>query len=507
MANCALPDRVRFGDGTRPTEQTPEVSIRASLLRRLLLNDIPSAHLHSKGLRLQGAWIDGVLDLQGSDLGSDVSLSSCSVRDGLNLVNAQMRGLYLSDVASGGISADNARFAAALYFRGGTEVQGEISLAGARIEGDLQLCGVTLNADQEDAVFAPSLRVEGSIFLGDYPYNESELTLVAKGRLFFSSARVANDLFVSRVSIGPSESGKGRAFFGAPIMDHERVALSLARSKVEGILLLQNNQISGGMVNLSGAHVGRLKDEITSGDLPYLMRLDGFRYDAFSRRTDISLQARLPWLDSRPDGTPFVAQPYEQLADVLSKVGHRDDARTVLMTKEGLLRAENRRLLVEAQGLGLRWLRAVLADFSLKMMVGYGYRPARAAVLALVLVLALGAFFDRTWSKGDMTPNAAPILISKDWIAATKSHPDNPAEFWSAPGQAGQDWETFNAYAYAADLIIPLVSLGQESAWAPSTSRSNWGRAGWWLRWVAKFVGWIVTALGAAALTGIIRQD
>jgi len=106
-----------------------------------------------------------------------------------------------------------------------------------------------------------------------------------------------------------------------------------------------------------------------------------------------------------------------------------------------------------------------------------------------------------------MTPNAAPILVSKDWIAATESHPDDPGAFWAQADQAGKDWETFNGFAYAADLIIPIVSLGQESAWAPSTSRSDWGRTGWWLRWIAKGVGWLVTALGAAAVTGVIRKD
>jgi len=498
---------VRFGEGERPSESSPEVTLRARVLRRLILGRVPGVTLHAKGLRLKGAWIDGPIDLQGCDLSADISLASCAVPEGFNLVNAHVRGLYLSDVASGGISADNARFDAAVYLRGGTQVRGEVSLAGARIAGDLQMCDVELNARGEDAVFAPTLRVDGSIFLGDYPYHDAETALMAKGRLFFSSARVANDVFVSRVSVGPSEEGMGRAFFGAVQAASDRVALSFARSTVQGILLLQNNQISGGMVNLSGASVGRLKDEVGPGDLPYLMRLDGFRYEAFSRRTDISLKARLPWLGSRPDGTPFIAQPYEQLASVLTKVGHRDDARSVLMVKERLLRAENRRLLVASEGKGFRWARAWLVDGALRWMVGYGYRPARAAFLAAALILSLGLFFERTWQAGDMAPNAAPILVSDPWRAATLSHPDNPAAFWSQKGQAGQDWETFNGFAYAADVVIPLVSLGQETAWAPSTTRSPLGRVGWWLRWVAKIIGWIVTALGAAALTGLIRQE
>jgi len=146
-------------------------------------------------------------------------------------------------------------------------------------------------------------------------------------------------------------------------------------------------------------------------------------------------------------------------------------------------------------------------DPVLRFTIGYGYRPARAVGWALILIIGLGLFFRATWQAGDMTPNAAPILVSKGWIEATETHPENPGAFWSDTGQAGQDWETFFSFAYAADLVIPIVNLGQESAWAPSTSRSPLGRIGWWLRWFAKGLGWIVTALGAAAITGVIRKD
>ena len=61
--------------------------------------------------------------------------------------------------------------------------------------------------------------------------------------------------------------------------------------------------------------------------------------------------------------------------------------------------------------------------------------------------------------------------------------------------------------ALVRDLVVPIVSLGQEAAWAPSTTRGPWG---WWLwgaRWWLISLGWIVTAIGAAAVTGVIRRD
>ena len=48
--------------------------------------------------------------------------------------------------------------------------------------------------------------------------------------------------------------------------------------------------------------------------------------------------------------------------------------------------------------------------------------------------------------------------------------------------KAGQHYETFSAVAYAADVFIPLVPLGQEAAWAPTT-QTTLGKIVWVLNW------------------------
>ena len=505
LAEYANPARISVGDGEVPLEATPDCSIRAALLRHVLLGG-DEITLDQKGLRLRGAWIKGALDLQGSDCNRDITLSHCQLDEPLSLVNATLRGLHISKSYIKGLSADNASFAGSLYIRSGTVVDGEIALAGARIKGDLQLCDVVINPTGQDAVFAPSLRVEGSVFLGNYPYGDGVTTLTANGTLFFSSARVEHDFFISNAAISLLDSAIGNAVFGATEEHGSDMALSLARARIGGLLFFQDNQISRGIVNLAGATVARLKDEPIGPGANYPIRLDGFRYKDFSRHTETLVASRLEWLDRRPKDTPFTTQPYEQLAYVLTQIGHRNDAETVLMRKEKLLRAENRKLLKQARRpirLGL----SGFADVVLRFTIGYGYRPARAVGLALLLMLGLGLFFRAAWQAGDMTPNAAPILVSAAWIEATQSHPDNPGAFWSSTGQAGQDWETFSGFAYGADLVIPIVNLGQENAWAPSTSRSPLGRIGWWLRWFAKGLGWVVTALAAGAITGVIRKE
>ncbi|MDQ2090978.1 hypothetical protein [Marimonas arenosa] len=502
IADCSAGGRITIGDGELPKAETPAVSIRAGLIRMLLTGSEPALTLHDKGLRLRGAWISGALDLQGADISHDLSLTACRLPAAVEIVNARLRGLFFSGCAMAGLSGDHARLDGALFLRAGTRVEGEIALAGARIAGDLQLCDLSIVSPGQDAVFAPSLTVDGSVFLGNYPYVNGETALTTNGALFLASASVEHDLFITHVSIATKRDMIAGVFHGSEEHGADN-ALSLARAQIGGILYFKQNQIAGGTVSLAGAHAARFRDEPEGPGAVYPIRLDGFTYDDFSRHTETDLSARLRWLERRPTDTPFTAQPYEQLARVLLHLGHRRDARTVLMRKERILRWENRQSINNP----LRRGAVFLADSVLRGAVGYGYRPGRVLGLAILLILSMGLFFQRAWEAGDMAPNAAPILVSNAWIDATETHPENPGAFWASKGQAGQDWETFQAFAYAADIVIPIVNLGQESAWAPSTARSPWGQAGWWIRWFAKAAGWIITALGAAAVTGLVRND
>ena len=81
----------------------------------------------------------------------------------------------------------------------------------------------------------------------------------------------------------------------------------------------------------------------------------------------------------------------------------------------------------------------------------------------------------------------------------------NPAELWEQT-HTGRDYETFSALAYAADVVIPIIDFGQETAWAPTTE-GFCGTVSWAARWVLKTLGWIAVALGAAAVTVVVRRD
>ena len=158
-------------------------------------------------------------------------------------------------------------------------------------------------------------------------------------------------------------------------------------------------------------------------------------------------------------------------------------------------------------------------DLILRGLAGYGYAPGRSVIALAALILAAWFLADQTWTEGSFAPNSDYVILSPGWTDLTDQdcigpmttgtlpcHP-NPADIWSAKNAIGMDWESFSARAYAADLVIPVLDLGQTSAWAPSSSRGDWGYALWWARWVLAALGWLVTALGAAAVTGIIQKD
>lgn len=507
LDGCLTGERVTVADGNLPAADASEVEIRAEFIRFLILGQDPEITLHAKGIRLRGGKITGVLDLQGSVCAFDLTMTRCVFEKAPSFINARMRGLHLSGCQLPGLHADNCHFEGSVFLRAGFYSSGEISLPGARISGDLQVCDAKILSGTGMGIFAASAKIEGSVYLGDYPFDDTDTQLIVDGAVLFSSALIARDFYCRNCAISVDSQQLGGVQHFDNGQDNLPTALSLTRAEIAGVLYLRNNQVTGGMVDLSGAITRRLNDEPAGEAALYRVRLDGFDYQAFSDQADTALDARLDWLERRPAGVEFSAQPYEHLAAIFNKMGHRNDANDVLRRKEQDLRKANIET-IKASGQGvwkvpLLWLSSGM----LRWLIGYGYRPVLALLWGVLLIGLLAVAADRTWKAGDMTPNSAPILISAPWVQATIQHPENPGLFWSQPGQAGQDYETFSAVAYATDLVVPIVNLGQEDAWAPSTSRSDWGRRMWWIRWFAKGIGWVITALGAAAVTGVIRRS
>lgn len=269
---------------------------------------------------------------------------------------------------------------------------------------------------------------------------------------------------------------------------------------------------------MTASHVGSLVDDLQSWPDGGRVFLDGFTYDRITDNAPTAAKERLRWLkrSNRDDGE-FLPQPYAHLARVLREMGHDRAAQDVLV-KQGteLRRHSRRRAFARSTATGnifatiWAWVsfcsRAVW-NFLERTVIGYGYKPFRSLVVLTVLVSVAIMLSHLAWEAGDFAPNSDVILTSAKWVELAEAEDvPNPAVAWSAKDGPGRDWETFNRYAYGFDVVVPILSLGQTEAWAPSTSRGIWGWVLWWARWLLSSAGWVVTALAAAAVTGVIRR-
>jgi len=278
------------------------------------------------------------------------------------------------------------------------------------------------------------------------------------------------------VSLSGAEIGGQLDCEGGRFENAKGIALNMQRLKVTGGVIWRGVTVASGAVDFTAAHVGDLVDDLSSWPERGRVILDGFSYDRITGAfTDA--RHRLEWLAR---GTvwkgEFFPQPYVQLARVLREMGHEAGARDVLTEQGRLIRfhARKRARVVPNGDIGvalrstfvdglnlLRWL----WDQLQRWLIGYGHKPKRA-FLALIVLFAIAAFTAQaTWREGSFAPNSDVILVSQGWVAlANDPGQPNPAVAWSGKGAPGMDWESFNAYGYAADVVIPVLALGQTTA-------------------------------------------
>jgi len=596
---------------TVPNLKAPNVLIRASLLRYLILGGCKDFSTQPSGITVSGAWIAGELDLSFTTAHGPIDFHNCHFAARPQMVQLRADGLTIvSCLLANGMNAARIQIAGNLTLNG-SKIHGKTSLSGSDIKGHLSCTQASLNNPEGSAFKAQGMQVASSVLLeGTTANGQVSLLgaqiggqLVAIGAAFHNpaghalnaqSTRVRGDAFLRYVQATGEVSFMGAEVSGvldcghATLRNVDGAAFNAQRLVVrEGFIWRRLRDVAGA-VDLTSAHVGDLWDDPESWALCEKIFLSGFIYDVLHGAIDVP--ERLDWLKTGAVGRrEFYPQPYEQLAKLLRDTGHRSDARAIMVAKEkeqrkasrarwrreaawreSLLSASNLQGDVQAEAIaalkerrpndpqlarltmlhprdgselgvgtqtlayarqqfrgeqiwhnirvGWRNTGSVIADRIFGVVVGYGHKPERSFYMLLVLVFIGWFLADQAWKDGDFAPTMGPVLMSESWQAlATDPNVANPAQVWSdkymlAPDgtpvlTAGRDYETFNAVAYAVDLVVPIVSLGQEASWAPSTTRGSWG---WWLwgaRWWLTALGWIVTAIGAAAVTGVIRRD
>jgi len=479
---------------------------------------------------------EGTVDLGGAKIGGALScLNGAFINPG--------------DIA---LNCDAMTVGADVFLRDGFEARGQTILRGAQIGGQLDCTNGMFNHTDGIALNCNAMTVGASVFMRD--------GFKAQGQVILRRAQIGGQLACSNGAfINPDGTALNcdAMTVGAEVLlrDGAEVSggLDFVRASITGNFQISNVKINGnaycnamrvgealtwqqvkgevGFFDLLDARVGKLRDDAESWKSVKLHRLTDFRYDAVEGA--MRLQDRLDtWLgknfnllikDSLGNDTgqfEFEPQPYSQLALVLEGDGKRRAAARVLFEREKLLRrTEHARSRARIDGsLGEAWSSLLadfrrFVDFGYGALFGYGHRPFNALMFTVFFVAAAAIFYGTIYNQGQMAPNSDVILTSEDWVAGVVAYDTcdtdcmMPLRAWEGT-PSYQDYETFSPFLYGLDLFVPLDALGQETAWAPSKDRGAWGFAGYYARWLFQLMGWILTATGAAVLTGLVgRKD
>jgi hypothetical protein len=343
---------------------------------------------------------------------------------------------------------------------------GQVRLPGAHISGQLTLTGAKLDNPGQAALYAAQLTVDSDM---------SCRNLTAAGAISLDSAHIGQQLYFTgatltdgvltavdltvvrnffanigftatgEVSLHGASIGGELNFNGACLANESGLALDIGAASIQTLRMPQERPV--GAVDFTNAKVGVLVDDQDSW--PTVLGLRGFAYDVLQnghQNSRVDVQQRLKWLNRHVDG--YVPEIYDQLSNTYRRAGQPDKARKVAIASQWRRRSPLN---------PFNWL--------LRWSVGYGYRNWLAAIwLAVILVAGTAAF-------------------SHIRMTVTTSHPPK-----------------FNAFGYTVDTTLPIVSLGQKSAWQPQGS-------GVYLSYTLTGLGWILTTAAVAGLTGVLKRD
>ncbi|WP_411106440.1 membrane-associated oxidoreductase [Streptomyces sp. cmx-4-9] len=451
----------------------PERTLRAEVLRALLLGACPAEEGRVAGLKIKGARIVGKLDLRYAVVDHPIRLRDCWFERKPLMYGAQLRALVLGYSTLPGLTAATLRVDVVLRLSC-CRITGPVRLAGARIAGGIFLQGAVIGpATGEEADEPPlqlnhvevgtdiiandltvhgQLRLNGATVGGQISLDRARLLNPGAIALHAETLAVGTDLRADRLEARgtvnltgvriPGQVYFGRASFANP----GGVALR-ASSCVVGEMWLRRCEPVQGTVSLRRSQFDLLHVEPRTW--PDQIRVDGLTYRVLAPH--LTAQERLPALEREESG--YLPYAYEQLATAYRTVGDEAAARTVQLAK---LRRHRRTLPRPARLWGL------LQDLT----VGYGYRPLRAAgwLLALLLTGAL--------AYGTDPPRALKAGEAPD----------------------------FNAVFYTIDLMLPIIGFGQEAAYAPS---------GWhqWLSYLLIVTGWVLATTTAAGVSRSLQRQ
>ncbi len=413
-------------------------------------------------LRLQGAKIGANLDCvkakvvapdtgvnaQGIDIGGNAFLTDGFHCEGsLNVLGCHISGVLncsratITNPSAKAIDADLSRIDGALSLEAAV-ITGEVSAIRAAIGSDLICSGAEITANTDELQDALSL--DGATIAGNASFDQG---FQASGCLRIVSTKIIGSAMLHNANLIGKPESTSLAATGAEI----------------GLWFSLKGTTFSGRVALIGVKAAGLIDDLGTGEARLgswasanPLMLTNFRYDTITGGATLNADERANWLEHTETYDPLA---WEHLRALYRAQGREDDARRIAIA--GQEDRRKRAKLSRLRKLG-RWV--------LGISIRHGYRPALAGLWASLVIAAFAGFVAAS--------NAA-------------KHPQFVPEKTTVTGKP-------QPVAYAVDVFLPIVDLGQSENYAPQ-------RAARWVEWGVIIAGWALTTLFVAGFTSLVR--
>jgi hypothetical protein len=510
-AERLLLERARAGEFARYQRGSDAAKLRASFVRFLLLGGDDDAPVHESGVRIEGATIEGVLDLDQCETARPFHAKNCEFSAGIIITDATLGNFCLDDDCRVGeladeplgfpvaVWGDRATCKGSVFFCGGTRLTGALRLPSSRIAGSVNLSGGEFVTEGSEVVNLVNSEIEGdlemrsiyptgaAIPLPNQPGGPPERQFVVTGRasrnmplVRLDNAHIANRARI----IGAKFTLNGND--GSQLDDAEAskyCCLSAFGLRVDAGFMFHHVEKRGG-VWLLGARLGTLADDPKSWGGEFSgNRFDGMTYGRIAVESPQTWQERKSWLltqsrtdlrlaaDARAkDAGGLKTQPWSFAADMLDKCGRPEDARRLRIETEK--QVDKATPWQDVVTLAWRWV--------YRLFTGYGY--AFRNLLCVYVVVWLFGSLCAYW--GD--PQKQFCVAKPEMLSA--------ADKTSSCAAPDQGYPAFSPFIYALENQVPGFSVDQKTYWRP--------KFGSWIEWALR----IQYGLGFVLSAGILAH-
>ena len=214
-------------------------TVRAHVLSQLLTGGLGVRSGSRSAMKIVGARITGVLDLESTAVDAAIELRQCLFEKAPNIKEAELRSFRLPSCHLPGLRAEGVRTKYDLDLNEGFISTGEVNLKGAHIGGTVHLDNALLHNPAGRALMGSRMIIDGALLAR---------ALTAVGQIRLISTRVGGLLSLNKAHLSAH---------GSPAFQGERLevgeSLYLIDVRAEGRFVLQNAVIEGGL-NGSRAH-------------------------------------------------------------------------------------------------------------------------------------------------------------------------------------------------------------------------------------------------------------